>query len=191
MSSRDQVRVADPVKHVLHLGAGAEQQVAAVFRPGRPGSCNQACCGRRHQGHPGRDGGSAARCSSAIRCLYSPVLQLITGTPVVVAQALTRRGTGPRTIGWVLSRSSSEPAVRPPLPDPEPAACQPNCPKGRSFGAESRTGRAGNLAGYYWRGGRQGRTRDAMGSPPGSTGPALWVARGGVGSVAECGRTGV
>ena len=33
----------------------------------------------------------------------------------------------------VLSRSSSEPAVQPPPPDPELAARQPNCPKGHSF----------------------------------------------------------
>jgi len=79
--------------------------------------------------------------------------------------------------------------VQPPRPDPEPAARQPNCPKGHSFGAESRTGRSGNLARYYWLGGMQGRTHGAMGSPPESTGPALWVARGGGGSVAECGRT--
>ena len=79
--------------------------------------------------------------------------------------------------------------MQPPLPGPEPAARQANCPKGYSFGAESRAGRSGNLARYYWLGGKQGRTRDAMGSPPESTGPVLWVARGSGGSVAESGRT--
>jgi len=79
--------------------------------------------------------------------------------------------------------------VQLPLPDPELAAGQPNCPKGLSFRAVSRTGRSGNLARYYWLGGKQGRTHDAMGSPPEPTGPALWVARGSGGSVAECGRT--
>ena len=121
--------------------------------------------------------------------LAFPGLAVDHPTPVVVAQALTGGRTGPRTIRCVLSRSSSEPAVQPPLPDPEPAARQPNRPKGHSFGAESRTGRSGKLARYCWLGGEQGRIHVAMGSLPESTGSALWVACGSGGSVAECGRT--
>ncbi len=57
--------------------------------------------------------GWAARYSSAIRCLRSPALLSITGTPLALAQPRTRRAKRPAMrIRCVLSRCSSEPCKR-------------------------------------------------------------------------------
>jgi hypothetical protein len=80
----------------------------------------------------------------------------------MVAQALTRRADRPTNHQVRVVQIIIGAAVQPPLPDPEPVARQPNCPKGHSFRAESRTGRSGNLARCYWLGGKQGRTHGAM-----------------------------
>ena len=49
-----------------------------------------------------------ARYASAMRCLRSPAVQKITGTPLAAPHALTRRANRPASrIRWVLSSSAS------------------------------------------------------------------------------------
>jgi hypothetical protein len=85
---------------------------------GRRVAVTKPAAGASTRNTSGRDGGCAARCSSAIRCLRSPALQQITGTPVVVAQALTRRANRPtnhqvRVVQIIIEARRAAAATRP------------------------------------------------------------------------------
>ena len=68
----------------------------------------------------------SCRYCSAIRCLRSPAVQKITGTPFAAAQALTRRANPARHPHQVRVIQQVVAAVQPPPPAPEPARIVPD-----------------------------------------------------------------